>query len=291
MNDTRRFITPSIHFRDAAFDPARTEKFCLELQLSNEQLVLTVLDNLTNDFLAFEQYPLKKITAELSPAAQLEKITEGHEWLNNGFKRVDACVTTERFTLVPAAFFDSTKIKEYLAFNQPLEENDVVLNDVLRNAEARNVYALPKELEKALKKISASVRIRHHFSPLIERALSVYKNKPSRRALAHVQGQRFDLLITEGGKLLLANSFSFRSPEDFIYYLLFACEQLKMNPEELELEMLGEIETDSALTGIAKKYIRNIRFGQRSTEARFAKGFEQFPAHFYHLLFSLHYFS
>jgi hypothetical protein len=291
MNDTRRFIHPSVQFRNAAFDPARSEKFCLELQVSNEQFAFVVLDNLTNDFLAFETYPLKKITAETSLSMQVEKIVSGHEWLLNGFKRVDACIVTERFTLVPAAFFDSSKTKDYLGFNHPVEEDDLVVNDVLRNAEARNIYAFPKELEKTLKKISSSVRIRHHFSPLIERALSVYKNKPARRAFAHVQGQRFDLLIAEGGKLLLANSFSFRSPEDFIYYLLFACEQLKMNPEELELEITGEIETDSAIAAIAKKYIREVRFGQRSTEARFAKEFEQFPAHFYHLLFSLHYFS
>jgi hypothetical protein len=291
MNDTRRFISPSIHFHDAAFDPSRTDKFCLVLQISAENFILAVLDNLTNDFLAFEKYQLKKINAEQTLAMQLDKIIADHDWLGAGFKRVDACVVTERFTLVPSAFFDSTKTSDYLKFNQPVDEDDLVVNDVLRNAEARNVYALDAKLERSLKKISSSVRIRHHLSPLIERTLSVYKNKPSRRALANVQNQRFDLVISEGGKLLLANSFSFQTGEDFIYYLLFACEQLKMNPEELELEITGEIETDSALSNLAKKYIRTVNFSQRPVEARFAKGFEQFPAHFYHILFSLHYFS
>jgi len=146
-------------------------------------------------------------------------------------------------------------------------------------------------LEKTLKKISPSIRIRHHFSPLIEKNLSVNKNKSGRRAFVHVQDQRFDLIISETGKLLLANTFSFQTSEDFIYYLLFACEQLKMNPETLELEITGEVETNSAISSLAKKYIRNIKFGQRPVETRFAKEFEQFPSHFYHNLFSLHYFS
>jgi hypothetical protein len=291
MNETRRFISPSIHFQDAAFDSSRTDKFCLVMQVSAETIVFAVLDNLTNDFLAFEQYPLKKISAEQTVSSQLDKIVAEHEWLSAGFKRFDACVVSERFTLVPSAFFDSTKTVDYLKFNHPVPEEDVVLNDVLRNADARNVYAIDAQLEKSLKKISSTVRIRNHFSPLIERTLSIHKNKVVRRALAHVQNQRFDLVITEGGKLLLANSFNFQTSEDFIYYLLFACEQLKMNPEELELEITGEIETDSALSAIAKKYIRNVNFGQRPVEARFAKGFEQFPSHFYHILFSLHYFS
>ncbi len=291
MNDTRRFINPAVSFKDASFDPTRTDKFCLELQISQENLVLAVLDNLTNDFLAFESYPFKKINAEQTLANQLDKIIVEHEWLSAGFKRVDACVISEKFTLVPAAFFDSTKISDYLKFNQPLETDELILNDVLRNAEARNVYALDQQLEKSLKKISSAVRIRHHFSPLIERILSVYKNKTGRRAFVHVQNQRFDLVISDGGKLLMANSFNFQTGEDFIYFLLFACEQLKMNPEELELEISGEIETGSALSLLAKKYIRNITFGQRPIEVRFTKGFEQFPAHFYPILFSLHYFS
>ncbi|MDQ3111466.1 MAG: DUF3822 family protein [Bacteroidota bacterium] len=291
MNDTRRFINPSIHFHDAAFDSSRTDKFCLVLQVSADSISFAVLDNLTNDFLAFEQYQLKKINAEQTISAQLDKIVADHDWLGAGFKRVDASIVSDRFTLVPSAFFDSTKISDYLKFNHPFTEDDVIVNDVLRNADARNVYAMDAKLEKSLKKISSTIRMRQHFSPLIERTLSVNKNKTSRRVLAHVQNQRFDLVITEGGKLLLANSFSFQTGEDFIYYLLFACEQLKMNPEELELEITGEIETDSPLSNLAKKYIRNVNFGQRPVEARFAKGFEQFPSHFYHLLFSLHYFS
>lgn len=291
MAETRRYIQPAIAFRDAAFDTAHTEKFCLVIQIGGENLNLAVLDNLSNDFLAFEQYVFRKTNTERLFTEQLDKLISEHEWLSNGFKRVDAMVITEKFTLVPAAFFDSTKISDYLKFNQPIASDDLVMNDVLRNAEARNVYAFDSSLEKSLKKISGSVRIRHHLTSLIEKTLSVNKNKSGRRALVNIQNQRFDLIISEGGKLLLANSFSFQTSEDFIYYLLFACEQLKMNPEDLELEIIGEIETDSALSNLAKKYIRNIKFGQRPVEARFAKEFEKFPSHFYHNLFSLHYFS
>lgn len=291
MPEIRRFVQPSVAFRDPAFDTARSEKFCLVLQIGGEQLTLAVLDNLTNDFLAFEQYVFRKAGSERALAEQLDKLTSEHEWLTGGFKRVDAMVVTERFTLVPAAFFDSTRTAEYLRFNHPVSDTDSVLNDVLRNAEARNVYAFEAKLERSLKKISSSVRLRHHLSPLIERSLSVNKNKPGRRALAHVQQQRFDLVVSDGGNLLLANTFTYQTSEDFIYYLLFACEQLKMNPEKMELEIVGEVETDSAIASLAKKYVRNVSFGQRPVDARFAKGFEQFPAHFHHNLFSLHYFS
>src|ERR1041385_7665868 len=126
MNDIRRLIQPSIQFRDAAFDISHCEKFCLVMQIGGENLTLAVLDNLSNDFLAFENYSFRKVNNESSLAVQLEKLIGEHEWLAGGFKRADAMIVTEKFTLVPAAFFDSTKISDYLNFNQPVAENDVI---------------------------------------------------------------------------------------------------------------------------------------------------------------------
>lgn len=291
MTEIRRLVQPSVSFRDAAFDTARCEKFCLVLEIAPESLKLAVLDNLSNDFLAFEQYVFRKAITERAMAEQVEKLVNEHEWLSGGFKRVDAIIAAERFTLVPASFFDSSRLREFLQFNQPVEETDAVLNDILRNADARNVYAIDARLEKAVKKISSAVRIRHHLSPLIERQLSVNKNKITRRVFAHVQQGRFDLVITEGGKLLLANTFRYQTSEDFIYFLLYSCEQLKMNPEEMELEIAGEIETESAITKLARKYIRHVHFGSYPVDARFSKDFSQFPVHFHHNLFALHYYS
>ncbi|HLG03583.1 MAG TPA: DUF3822 family protein [Bacteroidia bacterium] len=291
MSSINRTISPSIKFHDAAFDPAFCEKFCLVLQAGDSRLTLAVLDNLSNDFLAFEQYVFRKADNDPLLAEQLQNVIAGHEWLTNGFKRVDALVVSERFTLVPAALFDSQHAKDYLAFNQPLDTNDAVLVDMLRNAEARNIYAIDASLEKMLKKISPAVRIRHHLSPLIERTLSVTKNKEGRRVFAHVRQGNFDLVISESGNLLLANTYKYQTSEDFIYFLLYATEQLKMNPETMELEIAGEVAEDSAIAGLAKKYVRQVRFADHPVEARFAKGFEQFPDHFHYDLFAAHYYS
>ena len=44
----------------------------------------------------------------------------------------------------------------------------------------------------------------------------------------------------------------------FIYYVLFAAEQLKLNPEKFEFILLGSVEKDDELYKIAYKYIRNV---------------------------------
>jgi hypothetical protein len=276
-----RTPTPAISFRDAAFDPERSESFCLVLEISPETISLAVLDNLTNDFLAFEHYPLRKVADENTLAATLEQLSAQHEWLTNRFKRTDCILVTERFTLVPAALFDSASAAQYLRFNQPLAAHDEVLTDMLRQPDARNIYAVSENLTAVLRRQFTGIRFRHHLSPLIERTLSVNKNADGRRILVHIQQQRFDLLITDGGLLLLANTYRFQSAEDVAYYLLFACEQLRLNPEQVPVEIVGEIDPDSAIYKLLFKYVRHVKFGGRPVEARFTAGFGQLLTHYY----------
>ena len=56
----------------------------------------------------------------------------------------------------------------------------------------------------------------------------------------------------------LFNSFDYKTPEDFIYYILFTAEQLMLNPEYFKLEVLGAINEDDEYYKIVYKYVRNI---------------------------------
>lgn len=291
MSELTRLPGQQISFRDNAFDTTATEKFCLVAQCDRERFSLAVLDNLTNDFLAFESWNYKKAVTQTLLAEQLDRLFTDHPWLLNGFKRVDVIITTEKFTLVPSSLFDSSTAHEMLSFNVPLQDNQIVRTDILRMADARMIYAIDPKLEKVLNRLAPSPRIRHHLTPLIEKALSQSKNKNNKSIAVHIRQGQFDLIAVENGKLLLANVFEYHSPEDFIYYILFAAEQLRLNPEEFELNISGEVEQDSALIKIAGKYVRNVILAKRETGHRFAKGFDQFPEHFHFNLFALHFFS
>lgn len=291
MSETSKLPGLQISFRDNAFDPAASERYCLVAQTDRERFTLAVLDNLTNDFLAFESWFFKKAVTDAQLADQIERLCTDHEWLTNGFKRADVLITTEKFTFVPAPLFDSSAAREYLAFNIPIGENDVVRNDILRQTDARSLYAIDRKLENALLRISSSIRVRHHLTPLSEKVLAEAKNKNEKKMHAHIRQGQFDLIISDNGKLLLANVYTFHSGEDFIYFLLFAAEQLKLNPEKFELEISGEVEEKSSIALMAKKYVRNIKYAERPAGVRFSEGFGQFPAHYHFNLFALHFFS
>lgn len=73
----------------------------------------------------------------------------------------------------------------------------------------------------------------------------------------HVSETHFEIIVLRNQKLELYNSFEYKTPEDFIYYILFTAEQLFLNPENFKLELLGNISEESPLFQIAYKYVRN----------------------------------
>ena len=86
------------------------------------------------------------------------------------------------------------------------------------------------------------------------------KNNSEKQFFVSVTDNNFDIVVVENSKLLFYNSFSFHTKEDFIYYILFTAEQLELNPEELLLFFIGDIEEASEIYHITYQYVRNIDF-------------------------------
>jgi hypothetical protein len=76
----------------------------------------------------------------------------------------------------------------------------------------------------------------------------------------NVSKTSLDIVVLENEKLLLSNTFSYNSKEDFIYYVLFVAEQLNLDVQEFPLFLMGEINLKSKMYKITYKYIKNVSF-------------------------------
>ena len=65
-------------------------------------------------------------------------------------------------------------------------------------------------------------------------------------------------MVVHNQKLLFYNSFEHKTVEDFIYYLLFTFEQLKLNPEHIKTYFIGNITQNDAAYKTAYTYIRYV---------------------------------
>lgn len=273
-------------FIDEAFDVKKTTSFQLVIQIGMDGVLLAVNEKDKHKYIAFENYTFQNLYNFDAIGDSLDELLKESKLLNNKYKAVTCLVVNNLSTLVPNALFEEDRIKMYLKFNTTLEGNEFVIADELKSIDIKNIFALPLALKVKLDQLFNNVNYHHFSSGLIDSLLIQNKNQTTKKLFVHVQATHFEALVVEGNKLLFYNTFNHHSAEDFIYYLLFVCEQLQLNPEKVDTVFLGEIEKESAIYSIAQKYIRNIKFGERTDNADYSYQLQTFPKHFYFTLFN-----
>lgn len=99
---------------------------------------------------------------------------------------------------------------------------------------------------------------KHYSTVLVENLLNKHIGSNKIRFFVNVATKHFEIIVCKNKKLVLYNTFEYKTKEDFIYYMLFVVEQLKLDVETLPLVLLGKINKESELYKITYKYIRNV---------------------------------
>jgi hypothetical protein len=99
----------------------------------------------------------------------------------------------------------------------------------------------------------------HHSTVLIQKLLNI-KGGSEKKMYVNVSKTTLDITIIENNKLLLFNTFSYNTEEDFIYYILFVAEQLNLDVNEFPLYFTGKISSNTTIYKITYKYIKNVYF-------------------------------
>ena len=176
------------------------------------------------------------------------------------FEKVTLIHQNNLSALVPSPLFNEKELRLYLNYNIKTLTNDFIAYDTLSLLDVKNVYVPYVNINNFFFQKFGEFEYKHHTTVLIDKLILYCKNTPSKHYFVNVTNNNFDIVIIEDSKLLFYNTFSFVTKEDFIYYILFTAEQLKLNPEEFQLTFIGDIEKESELYLITYQYIRNINF-------------------------------
>ena len=76
----------------------------------------------------------------------------------------------------------------------------------------------------------------------------------------HVFKDSFTCIVSKDSKLQLCNTYSYKTPEDFIYYILFCYEQLGLKTETDTITLSWAIEKGDSLYALLFTYVRHINF-------------------------------
>jgi hypothetical protein len=262
--------------------------FHLSIQVSLDGFSFALLNVNDQKYTAIQFYDIQESHNYSELAEKIEQIIAQQELLQQHYSTVTICICNSINALTPKDLYKKHYGKELLGFNQILLQNEDESNDWLKSIECFNSYVIPKELKRCFDKYYPNHSWKHQSTVFIESVMQHYKLNEETTIYISVQNAYFQLVVLEGRKLKFFNGYDYRSGEDIIYYILFACEQLDLNPDQIPIVIAGELEINSEAYKFIHRYIRNISFTNRNPSYVYSFVFDEIPNHYFYQLLNLH---
>lgn len=237
---------------------ATTAYHKLSIQVSLNGLSFCILDTITDRIVNTKSIVFE---AELTPH-QLEKelisMFSEHQLTSYNYADVVVLHDNNLFSLVPKALFSADETSHYLKYNTKILANDFVTFDTIESYDLVNVFVPFVNINNYILEQFGPFEYVHSGTIRIESLLNLHSSKKDTICYVHVNQQQMDITILTDKKLKLYNSFQYYSTTDFIYYILFAFEQLKLDPETVRLKLFGNITEEDEIYKSCFEYIKHV---------------------------------
>ncbi|WP_159023196.1 DUF3822 family protein [Formosa sp. L2A11] len=243
----------------------------LSIQISLSGLSFCILNSETQEVEVLNHKDFKKHETPYRLLEHVKSLFENETCLQQEFSNIQIIHSNELSTLVPSPLFSKDRLADYLKYNSKILKSDFITFDAIEINDSINVYVPYVNVNNFIYEQFGEFTFKHFSTVLIESILQIEKNADQPKLYIHVGPKNFEILSVATGMLQFYNSFEYSSKEDFIYYLLFTLEQLKLNPETIPLVFVGDIEENSDLYDIAYKYVRHVSFGKHKNNFTFNK--------------------
>lgn len=228
----------------------------LSLQIALNRLSYCVTDTLNNRIVELQSVAYN-YTQSLED--QLWRTFVDYPALTRHYDEIVVLHDNNFNTFVPKALFDENYLGSYLQYNTKVFESDFFAFDEIELHDMNNVYVPFVNVNNFLIDQFGAFEYKNSNTALVSALLDLSRNKEEKQVFVHFQDTHFEIVVSQNLKLLLYNSFEYKTPEDFVYYLLFTLEQLQLNPETVAVNLLGKITANHPCFEIAYRYVRHIR--------------------------------
>ena len=232
----------------------------LSIQFNLDGFSFSIYNIISKKEVYFREYEFEN--SQVTPENLLLKIKDifnTDTQLQNDFSSVIVIHQNNLSVLVPSRYFNKKELASYLNFNIKKLTIDYIAFDSLEVLESKNVYIPYVNINNYLFQNFGEFEYKHHSTVLIEKLLNSTNNK-EKTMFVNVSKTSLDIVVIENNQLILFNTFSYDTKEDFIYYILFVAEQLNLNVNEFSLHFTGKVNLEDAIYKITYKYIKNVYF-------------------------------
>jgi len=277
-----------IGFYDKSFQETETGNYVLSFLFGSQAFIFALYHPEKRTFISFEKFPFEELKKTRSVAGRLEELLRKRPWLDSSFYQINVIHDNDMSTLIPLSLFIEKERSIYLRFNHPGQKDNSVEYDLLKNLELANIYYMPVQAINKAVELWPEARFYHYSSVFLQSLAINFKNKTADNMLyVNLREGVFDVVNFKTGKLNFYNTFRYKSDEDFIYFLLAAIEQLKLNPEDVRVILSGNIEKGDPKYEMVYRYIRHFEFIERNETFRYSYVMEELGFSKYYVLFNV----
>ncbi len=244
----------------------------LKLAFSKNHLRYFVVSNTHATVLYFGEYTLHHVADNEQLAQRLEKIYAKDDVLQISFAEVLIGLNTP-YSLIPPDF----------AFMK--KEGELMQRCAVANTNI--AFGTEEEVLPVFSKLFKRSKVLHLNSTLLH-LLPEYLNDNPEKIFVNVQSNQLDVILFRADhSLVMMNRFDYKTETDFIYFLLLCCDELKVNRENTDLVLIGEVSEKSKIYDACYRYFKIIQFIEPVSNISFSKEFKNFDKHRYFTLYNL----
>ncbi|WP_170170284.1 DUF3822 family protein [Hymenobacter perfusus] len=274
--------------RDETLDLDSLAAYNLYLTAGPAGLRVGVADVRRNKFVALDEYTAPE--AGVSVAQQALALAADHDLLGRtGWNRVRLAVQNRAFTLLPAPLFRAGDEAACLQLHHALDpQRESVHHYTHPGLDITSLFAVDTGLSSWFRNAYPAGRLVHQTSALLQGVAHQSEQGSPRRIYLSIGQQEVTLLAMNGKQPEFCNVFPFSTPEDLIYYTILVMQELQLNPDQDMVMVWGDLMHDSELFTILRKYIRNLRFGNRPFDLSYSYRLNDLFEYRYFELYALH---
>lgn len=197
-----------------------------------------------------------------SPAEALLKSFDG---TGHQYRVVYCAVKHPFFVLVPEVLFDAHAPQQYLP-GIDLEGQKIMYDKIARNG-IICIYTVEEKWYRDFTHRYPNVILKHYASVLIDYTVRNGFAVQEPVVSIDLEDGLFYLCLANKTELLLCNRFSFKMPEDVLYFLLYSLEQFGIHPAGCHVHISGMVSENAASVVLLNEYFDHVSLEETGVKA------------------------
>ncbi len=235
-----------------------TESYNMSIQLRLDGLSFSILDPVTNQYLALTNLNLTQPDPNY---ALQEQYLLTNKTLNLHYRRVTITIDTPTYSLIPSPLYDPLRADTLLTLNGIRLDNDhKTLTNNIEMANSTTIFTIPNFLYFFLQSQYPNAQILHSTTPIITSLLLKRQQQtPTNNALhATLSPGAITITTVKNNQLQLCNTFYCRETPDYTYMTLYTLQQLNLNPLQTTLTISGNVNQNDPRITHLQHFLPNI---------------------------------